>query len=66
MPRGRYYRGGWFDPETWDGSDIFYSRNWGFPLVVERVRDLFVLAKIKNIDFVRFTEYEMPEALTKR
>jgi hypothetical protein len=65
VPRGRYYQGGWFDPATWDGSDIFYSRNWGFPLVVERVRDLFNLAKIKNIQFVRLTDYEMPEALVK-
>jgi hypothetical protein len=64
--RGRNYRGGWFDPESWDGSDIFYSQNWGFPLVVERVRDLFVRAKIKNIEFVRFTDYEMPESLAIR
>jgi hypothetical protein len=66
VPRGRYYRGGWFDPATWDGSDLFYSQNWGFPLVVERVRNLFVRAKIKNIEFVRFTDYEMPESLAIR
>lgn len=64
-PRGPYYHGGWFDPNTWDGSDCFYSESWGYPLVVERVRDLFVHAKIKNVAFTRLSEFEMPVSVVQ-
>jgi len=65
VPRGRSYRGGWFDPSTWDGSDVFRSERGGWIFVVQRVRDLFRDAAIDNVEFVQFTEFEMPEFILK-
>lgn len=62
VPRGRaapYRRGLFFDPSTWDGSDVFCSENgWLFVVVTQRVRDLFQRQKVRNVRFQRLVDVE--------
>jgi hypothetical protein len=51
-------RGLHFDPNTWDGADIFVPEGAGWIIVVERVRDALKAAKVTNIDLPRVTEVE--------
>ena len=49
----------YFDPATWDGSDIFMPQEgWYGPIVVERVRQAFRRARVKNVQFTRLDEVE--------
>ena len=45
-------RGMYFDPDTWDGSDLFLS-DWMFKLITEPVKRALVRAKVKNVVFER-------------
>ena len=56
------YRGGWFDPESWEGSDLFCPVNSGFILASERVVNVCQRAKIRNLLFQRLTEHVMAES----
>ncbi len=51
------YRGKYFDPESWDGSDFFVpSVGGGGRFVVGAVKDAFESAKIRNVDFERLSD----------
>ncbi|MCC6215312.1 MAG: hypothetical protein IT376_10610 [Polyangiaceae bacterium] len=61
MPGGVFpwWRGLYFDPATWDGSDLFMpAGNVGWILVVEAVKRAFEKAKVKNGLFTRLDEVE--------
>lgn len=59
--RSTEYKGWLFDPETWDGSDVFVPTPCG-PIfyVTSRVRDLLVREKITNIELEKATESTRP------
>jgi hypothetical protein len=63
VPRGRpapYRRGLYFDPTTWDGSDVFCSENgWLFVVVTQRVQELFRRHKVTNVRFQRLVDVEI-------
>ncbi len=45
--------------EEWDGSDMFYFRNWsGVTIVTSKVKELLESNKMKNVDFIKLSEYE--------
>ena len=48
-----------FDPDTWDGSDVFAPAGMGFVFVTADVRDALVAAKVTNVDLERITEITM-------
>jgi hypothetical protein len=53
VPRGRpapYRKGLYFDPVTWDGSDVFCSEDGsGTVVVTRRVHELFRRHKVTNV-----------------
>jgi hypothetical protein len=53
VPQRRGYS---FDIDTWDGSDFFSPARSRMTIVTERVRDVFMKERIKNVAFVRLTE----------
>jgi hypothetical protein len=54
-----HWFGLYFDPDTWDGSDLFMSEdNSGFKFVVDEVKRAFEKAKIKNVEFTNLAEIE--------
>ena len=54
---GLQYRGKYFDPASWDGSDFFLpSSGFGGRFVVAAVKRAFEDAKIRNVDFERLSE----------
>lgn len=48
----------YFDPESWDGSDIFSPEETGFIFVTKKVKQALEEAKVINIDFTPITEIE--------
>jgi hypothetical protein len=53
------WKGLFFDPTSWDGSDLFMPAGTNaFIFVVKEVRDAFRKAKIKNVVFKSVTEME--------
>jgi len=60
-----YFKGLYFKPDSWDGSDIFMSRadKFGkittFIYVTRKFVNAFKRAKIKNIKFVNFNDFEV-------
>lgn len=62
-PGGRFpcYKGRYFDPSTWDGSDFFMESTFtGTMFVLEPVRDALMKAKIRNLLFRRVDEIVVP------
>ena len=67
MPGGKYpyFQGLYFDPKSWDGSDIFMTREdvngkyTAFIYVTKKFVDTFKKNKITNIKFVNFNDYEL-------
>lgn len=54
--REKRYQGMYFDPETWDGSDIFIMENTGITILTEPV--MLELKKLKaNFNFTRLSEF---------
>lgn len=52
MPAGTFtwFRGLYFDPSTWDGSDIFMpAEAVGWIFVVESVRNALIASRVKNV-----------------
>lgn len=47
-----------FDPATWDGSDIFIPKDSPYIVVDARVREIFEQALITNVVFVPLPEIE--------
>lgn len=61
FPGGMFpvWTGMYFDPDTWDGSDLFMSEDGkGSKFVVEDVKRAFQKAKIRNVQFERLDEVE--------
>lgn len=61
VPWGQSYDawvGLYFDPETWDGSEVFMPENTCHVIIVEDVFDALTRAGVKNVTFKRLTEYE--------
>lgn len=56
MVRVRY--GYYFDPKSWDGSDIFLAEGTGVVFVVKKVKEALENAKISNVEFIKNTEFE--------
>jgi hypothetical protein len=63
------FRGQYFEPNSWDGSDFFMekpdtqSRKTGFVMVTAAVREAFRIAKINNIRFVPLSEWEIDTSI---
>ena len=57
QPRRRWF-GVYFDPATWDGSDIFLPEGTSHTFVTEAVKEALEQAKITNVCFTRLTEAE--------
>jgi hypothetical protein len=56
--------GFFFDPLSWDGSDLFLSDDeYSVPFATESVRAAFADAGIANIDFVPAAEVARGSAL---
>ncbi len=51
------YKGLYFDGKKWDGSDFFRVDN-GYIIVTQSVRDSFIKAKIRNVEFIALTDEE--------
>jgi hypothetical protein len=60
MPGGvfPYWRGLYFDPTTWDGSDLFMPSGSGWIFVVEAVRRAFAKANVTNVVFTALSDVE--------
>lgn len=44
--------------ESWDGSDVFYFKNWdGVLIVTRRVKELLEENRMKNMDFIDVEDY---------
>lgn len=57
------WKGLYFEPQTWDGSHTFMSTGKeGWIFVVDKVKDAFEKANVKNIDFRRLDEVERSKA----
>ena len=53
------WKGFFFDPDSWDGSDFFMpAQTVGYVLVVEEVKKAFERAKIKNVGFTPLDQFE--------
>lgn len=53
------WKGLFFDPDSWDGSDFFMpAQTVGHVLVVEEVKKALERAKIKNVGFTRLDQFE--------
>ena len=58
--------GMYFDPDTWDGSDLFMSEDGkGSKFVIENVKRAFHKAKIRNVQFEPLEEVERPSLLLR-
>ena len=53
------WKGFFFDPASWDGSDFFMPAEYvGYKLVVEAVKTAFERAKIRNVRFTPLDQFE--------
>ncbi|MBN1206565.1 MAG: hypothetical protein JXB05_16885 [Myxococcaceae bacterium] len=53
------WKGLFFDPASWDGSDFFMpAQRFGFVFVVEEVKKTFERAKIRNVKFTPLDQFE--------
>lgn len=60
-PQGRPVegiRGLYFEPDSWDGKDIFTPENSKLTFVTEKVKGLFEKNRFTNILFKKITEFE--------
>jgi hypothetical protein len=51
-----------FDPETWDGNDVFMPEGTAWKIVTQPVRDALLASKVTNIRLQRITEIEMSDS----
>jgi len=66
FPGGKFphFKGLYFDPKSWDGTDIFMERpdndgkSSAFIYVTKKFVDAFKKNNVKNIKFVNFNDYE--------
>jgi hypothetical protein len=68
VPWGQSYdawAGMYFDPDSWDGSDIFVPEATAYTIVVEKVMLALTKAKVTNIKFEPLTEFERSWPVSK-
>jgi hypothetical protein len=60
MPGGifSYWRGVYFDNNSWDGSDIFMADGKGYIFVLEGVKAALQAAEVKNLEFKQLDTIE--------
>lgn len=61
VPKGQGYDawlGLYFDPDTWDGSDVFMPKDSTAIIVIEPIMQALTRAKVKNFKFQPLTEFE--------
>lgn len=64
-PLSKFYKGLYFDLETWDGSDFFLTeKNYG-PIVTKRATEILWINKFTNIELRNLSEIEMDEYTVK-
>jgi hypothetical protein len=51
-------RGLYFDPNSWDGMDIFTPNNTKLTFITEKVKNLFEKNRFTNIQFMRIIDFE--------
>jgi hypothetical protein len=54
--RHQRFRGLYFDPDTWDGSDIFFPGESAITVLGEDVKEALEAAGVTNVEFQRLTE----------
>lgn len=55
----KFWKGLFFDPASWDGSDLFMpAQRYGYVFVVEAVKQTFERAKIRNVSFTPLDQFE--------
>jgi hypothetical protein len=52
------WRGLFFDPVSWDGSDLFVPTNGNYVCVVEAVKKAIKKAKVRNVVFEALDQFE--------
>lgn len=52
------WKGLFFDPASWDGSDLFMPEKSGSVLVVGEVKKALERAKVRNVDFTPLDQFE--------
>lgn len=58
--------GVYFDPGSWDRSDVFMSSNEvGWVFVTERIVEAFRVSKVGNVEFTSLDEVQIPTADSK-
>lgn len=62
-PICKFYKGGYFDIDTWDGSDFFILDNSYWVIVTDRVVELLKKNKITALEFGRLSEMELSYSL---
>lgn len=62
-PICKVYKGGFFDIDTWDGSDIFILDNSYWVIVTARVVELLKKHKITALEFERLSDKELSYSL---
>lgn len=50
------YKGRFFDPVSWDGSDVFHTGEWGFIFVTDALVDAFNRGRLTNTYFRPLTD----------
>lgn len=55
------WRGLYFDPATWDGSDIFSPDSTAFVVVTDDVKRALEELDVENFEFEVITEWELPK-----
>jgi len=64
-PLSKFYKGLYFDLETWDGSDFFLTeKNYG-PIVTKRAAEILTRNKFTNIELRNLSEIEMDDYTVK-
>jgi hypothetical protein len=53
------WKGLFFEPESWDGSDFFMpAQRFGFVFVVEEVKKALERSKVRNVEFTPLDQFE--------
>lgn len=62
LPGGavKWWRGMYFDPKTWDGSDVFTPADRGTVLIVPRVRELLRRYDLDGVEAIPLSAIERP------
>ena len=68
MPGGKfpYLKGLYFDPVSWDGSDLFMPDGKGWMFVTSKVVRVMSKAKVRGVLFEAATDVELSRAMVER